>query len=241
MQEFSCATTMRMAITGIGSFRPRPDSSNWTWKCITTTRPNPHRGALQHGRRAPRSWNCGSCTGSGDHHGRPGRTARGNRHKVAAALVGTFLGILLCYGLVGPLAANMAKAAEEERCYLHVLRVLMISFLKGSAPIMAVEFGRRAIPGHLRPSFQEVEKTCRGAERSSQGCVRIRHRHSYGIDPTHHYQEEGRAWRPPWRCLESRLCGLRHRHDGAVYRSLAHEQQPPGAGSDWGIFQGSFR
>jgi len=84
-------------------------------------------------------------------------------HKVAAALVGTFLGILLCYGLVGPLAANMAKAAEDERCYLHVLRVLMISFLKGSAPIMAVEFGRRAIPGHLRPSFQEVEKTCRGA------------------------------------------------------------------------------
>ena len=83
-------------------------------------------------------------------------------HKVAAALVGTFLGILLCYGLVGPLASNMGKAAEEERAYQHVMRVLMISFLKGSAPIMAVEFGRRAIPGHLRPSFQEVEKTCRG-------------------------------------------------------------------------------
>ena len=89
-------------------------------------------------------------------------------HKVAAALVGTFLGILLCYGLVGPLAANMAKAAEEERCYLHVLRVLMISFLKGSAPIMAVEFGRRAIPGHLRPSFQEVEKTCRGTAEAAK-------------------------------------------------------------------------
>src|SRR5277367_1862387 len=82
--------------------------------------------------------------------------------KVAAALVGTFLGILLCYGLVGPLAANMGKAAEEEHAYLYVLRVVMISFLKGSAPIMAVEFGRRAIPGHLRPSFQEVEKACRG-------------------------------------------------------------------------------
>ncbi|MGA8153889.1 MAG: flagellar motor stator protein MotA [Terriglobales bacterium] len=82
--------------------------------------------------------------------------------KVAAALVGTFLGILLCYGLVGPLAANMAKAADEEHAYLYVLRVVMISFLKGSAPIMAVEFGRRAIPGHLRPSFQEVEKACRG-------------------------------------------------------------------------------
>jgi len=82
--------------------------------------------------------------------------------KVAAALVGTFLGILLCYGLVGPCAASMAKAAEEERAYLGVLRVLLISFLKGTAPIMAVEVGRRAIPGHLRPSFVEVEKTCRG-------------------------------------------------------------------------------
>ena len=83
-------------------------------------------------------------------------------HKVAAALVGTFLGILLCYGLVGPMASNMAKIAEDEHSYLHVLRVLMISFLKGTAPIMAVEVARRAIPGHVRPSFKEVEKMCRG-------------------------------------------------------------------------------
>jgi len=83
-------------------------------------------------------------------------------HKVAAALVGTFLGILLCYGLVGPLAANMSKAAEDEHAFLHVLRVLVISFLKGAAPIMAVETARRAIPGHVRPSFLEVEKNCKG-------------------------------------------------------------------------------
>jgi chemotaxis protein MotA len=83
-------------------------------------------------------------------------------HKVAAALVGTFLGILLCYGLVGPLAASMQKIAEEEGAYLHVLRVVMISFLKGTAPIMAVEFARRAIPGHVRPGFLEVEKHCKG-------------------------------------------------------------------------------
>src|SRR3954463_8326194 len=81
--------------------------------------------------------------------------------KVAAALVGTFLGILLCYGLVGPIAASMAKVAEEEREYLHVLRVLMISFLKGTAPIMAVEVARRATPGHVRPSFKELEQPCR--------------------------------------------------------------------------------
>jgi chemotaxis protein MotA len=83
-------------------------------------------------------------------------------HKVAAALVGTFLGILLCYGLVGPIAANMTKAAEEEHAFLYVMRVLMVSFLKGSAPIMAVEVARRAIPGHVRPSFKELEQTCRG-------------------------------------------------------------------------------
>jgi chemotaxis protein MotA len=80
---------------------------------------------------------------------------------VAAALVGTFLGILLCYGLVGPIAGNMAKSADDEHAYYNVLRVLIISFMKGSAPVLAVEFGRRAIPGHLRPSFQETEKFIR--------------------------------------------------------------------------------
>jgi chemotaxis protein MotA len=83
-------------------------------------------------------------------------------HKVAAALVGTFLGILLCYGLVGPIAANMTKAADEEHAFLYVMRVLMVSFLKGTAPIMAVEMARRAVPGHVRPSFKELEQACRG-------------------------------------------------------------------------------
>jgi chemotaxis protein MotA len=81
--------------------------------------------------------------------------------KVAAALVGTFLGILLCYGVVGPLSANMAKTADAQDEYLHVLRVLILSFLKGSAPMIAIEMGRRAIPAHLRPSFDEMEKSCK--------------------------------------------------------------------------------
>ena len=82
-------------------------------------------------------------------------------HKVAAALVGTFLGILLCYGLFGPLASNMAKTADDEKEYLHVLRVSMTAFNKGLPPILAVEVGRRAVPGHVRPLFQELEKLCR--------------------------------------------------------------------------------
>ena len=82
-------------------------------------------------------------------------------HKVAAALVGTFLGILLCYGMVGPLASNMVKGVDEEHSYYHVLRVVMLAFIKETSPIMAVEMGRRAIPEHARPSFAEVEKACR--------------------------------------------------------------------------------
>jgi chemotaxis protein MotA len=83
-------------------------------------------------------------------------------HKVAAALVGTFLGILLCYGLVGPIAGSMAKASEDEHAYYHVLRVVMVSFMKGTPPTIAVEYSRRAIPGHVRPSFQETEKFIKG-------------------------------------------------------------------------------
>jgi chemotaxis protein MotA len=87
--------------------------------------------------------------------------------KVAAALVGTFLGILLCYGLVGPLAARMGKIVGEEHAFLMVLRVTMIAFLKGVAPIMAVEIGRRTVPGHVRPTFAAVEEACRGAKGES--------------------------------------------------------------------------
>jgi len=83
-------------------------------------------------------------------------------HKVAAALVGTFLGILMCYGVVGPLAANMTKGADDANDYLGVLRVLMLSFLKGNAPLIAIEMARRAIPAHVRPSFAEMEKACKG-------------------------------------------------------------------------------
>jgi chemotaxis protein MotA len=82
-------------------------------------------------------------------------------HKVAAALVGTFLGILLCYGLLGPVAANMGKQADDEKAYYHVLRVCLNAFNKGVAPIVAVEMARRAVPGHLRPKYAELESLCR--------------------------------------------------------------------------------
>jgi chemotaxis protein MotA len=83
-------------------------------------------------------------------------------HKVAAALVGTFLGILLCYGLLGPMASKMGKAADEGGQFFHVLRVAVIAFVKGTSPLLSVEFARRAVPPHVRPAFAELEKACRG-------------------------------------------------------------------------------
>ena len=91
--------------------------------------------------------------------------------KVAAALVGTFLGILLCYGVVGPLAANMSKTADEQNEFLHMLRVLLLAFLKGSAPMIAIEMGRRAIPAHVRPTFDEMEKRCKNISAGSESAA----------------------------------------------------------------------
>lgn len=83
-------------------------------------------------------------------------------HKVAAALVGTFLGILMCYGFLGPLASSMTKLNDAEMDYLRCLRQGVIAFIKGSAPVLAVEFARRSIPGDHRPTFKELEAACRG-------------------------------------------------------------------------------
>lgn len=87
-------------------------------------------------------------------------------HKVAAALVGTFLGILLCYGVASPLAANIEKLTEAESQYYQVLRAGLMAFAKGMAPLIAIEFARRAIPHTLRPGFTEMEKVCKSASAS---------------------------------------------------------------------------
>ncbi len=82
-------------------------------------------------------------------------------HKVAAALVGTFLGILLCYGFLGPMAANIKKQTNAESEYFLSLRMGLLAFMKGVPPILALEAARRAIPHHVRPTFQEMDKACR--------------------------------------------------------------------------------
>ncbi len=80
---------------------------------------------------------------------------------IGAALVGTFLGVLLCYGFVGPMAKNMEHSASEELQYLSVLKMAIVAFVGGAAPQVAVEFGRRVVPAVDKPTFAEVEEALR--------------------------------------------------------------------------------
>ena len=84
-------------------------------------------------------------------------------HSIGAALVGTFIGILACYGFVGPMATNLEFKAKEEEVYFQVIKLALVAFVGGSAPQIAVEFGRRAVPGDEKPTFSELEKAIRAA------------------------------------------------------------------------------
>ncbi len=79
-------------------------------------------------------------------------------HSIGAALVGTFLGVLLCYGFVGPVAANLEHIAAGKSANLKVIRACLTAYSQGLAPALAIEAGRRAIPGHAQPSFEEAEE-----------------------------------------------------------------------------------
>jgi chemotaxis protein MotA len=83
-------------------------------------------------------------------------------HKVAAALVGTFLGVLLCYGFIGPLSHRMTALNAEREHYMLCVRQAVLAYVRGCGPLLSAEFGRRSIPPHVRPSFQEFEAACKG-------------------------------------------------------------------------------
>jgi len=76
---------------------------------------------------------------------------------IGAALVGTFLGILLAYGFIGPLANNLEQKAEESTKMFQTIKVTLLANLNGYAPAMAVEFGRKVLMSTERPGFAELE------------------------------------------------------------------------------------
>ncbi|WP_292977463.1 flagellar motor stator protein MotA [Nitrosomonas sp.] len=77
---------------------------------------------------------------------------------IAAALVGTFLGILLAYGFIGPLASRLEQRLHESGKLLECIKVTLLANLNGYAPALAVEFGRKVLFSTERPSFIELEK-----------------------------------------------------------------------------------
>jgi chemotaxis protein MotA len=85
-------------------------------------------------------------------------------HHVAAALVGTMLGILLSYGFVGPVATKMEQVADEQTAILKTIQASLVSFASGSPPQVALEFARRTIPSALRPTSAELEEIIREAK-----------------------------------------------------------------------------
>jgi len=88
-------------------------------------------------------------------------------HKVAAALVGTFLGVLLSYGFVQPMATNIDIATEEESRLFEVVKAGVVAFAKGMQPLIAVEFARRTIFQDHRPTFQEMEKALKNMNKAA--------------------------------------------------------------------------
>jgi chemotaxis protein MotA len=89
-------------------------------------------------------------------------------YSIGAALVGTFLGVLLCYGFVGPLAKKLDSVVKEEREYLQMIKSALVAFVSGAAPQIAVEFARRSIPPHVRPTFHELEEARRSLKSGRQ-------------------------------------------------------------------------
>ncbi|MGS2742056.1 flagellar motor stator protein MotA [Halomonas sp. LS-001] len=85
---------------------------------------------------------------------------------IAHALVGTFLGILLGYGFINPLASSLERQAKEAEKMLQCIRVTLLASLHGYAPQIAVEFGRKALHTAERPSFNELEDYVRDAKKA---------------------------------------------------------------------------
>lgn len=82
-------------------------------------------------------------------------------HSIGAALVGTFLGVLLSYGFVGPIGTHLEHIANEDMVLFQVIKIALVSFVGGAAPQIAVEYARRVIPSDAKPGFTELEEAMR--------------------------------------------------------------------------------
>jgi chemotaxis protein MotA len=88
-------------------------------------------------------------------------------HLVAAALVGTFLGVLMCYGFIGPIATKMGADINAEGRYLSVIKAALVALQRGAPPLVCVEFARRSIYPNDRPSFEEMDTATKEGKKAA--------------------------------------------------------------------------
>ncbi len=78
---------------------------------------------------------------------------------IGAALVGTFMGVFLAYGIVGPMSLRLKAIIDEEALFYHVIRDILVAHLHGNAAQVSVEIGRSSVPSEAQPTFQELEES----------------------------------------------------------------------------------
>lgn len=83
---------------------------------------------------------------------------------IGGALTGTFLGVLLAYGICGPFASRLNAVITEESKYYEVIRAVLVTHLHGNAPQVSVESGRKMVPNEHMPSFQELEEAVQAVQ-----------------------------------------------------------------------------
>ncbi|MDE2581830.1 MAG: flagellar motor stator protein MotA [Rhodospirillales bacterium] len=83
---------------------------------------------------------------------------------IGDALTGTFLGVLLAYGLAAPLAARLGAIVQEDAKYYEVIRAVLVTHLHGNAPQVSIESGRKMVPNPHMPSFQELEEAVQSVQ-----------------------------------------------------------------------------
>ncbi|MBP1805080.1 flagellar motor stator protein MotA [Rubellimicrobium aerolatum] len=88
-------------------------------------------------------------------------------HMIGGALVGTFLGVFLAYGFVGPFATKLKTVLEEDAHFHQLIRQVLVANLHAHAPNICIEVGRQATPGHNRPSFAELEEALKATKEAA--------------------------------------------------------------------------
>jgi chemotaxis protein MotA len=86
---------------------------------------------------------------------------------VGAALIGTFLGVLLCYGFIGPIAGKIKNDIEDQGRFLSVIKAAMVALQRGAPPLVCVEFARRSIYPTERPNFEEMDTATKEGKKAA--------------------------------------------------------------------------